>query len=194
MYIRQSNPAAIRSQAMISEALIALMRDASYADITVTDICRRADVVRKTFYRNFGGKDDVVHLILDGAFSGFIAAADIDNARLRDIFGGAYGYIADNREFLIMFYRNDLLHFAAKKLEKFIVAQNLLNKIDPSAVKPQYLKYLPAQISAVLVGIMETWIEHNFSDPPADIAALTEDILSGRLFKRKIDTRGEVRN
>ncbi len=55
------NKVAMRTQKAISDAFLELIRERAYEDISVTDLCRRADVVRKTFYNNFRSKDDVVH-------------------------------------------------------------------------------------------------------------------------------------
>ena len=65
MYILQKNPAAIRSQEMICKAVCKLMAELSFEEITVTRICQEALVGRKTFYRNFERKEDVVELMID---------------------------------------------------------------------------------------------------------------------------------
>ena len=65
MYHKQVNPAAIRSQILISDALICLMRQKHFSRITVTEICREADIGRKTFYRHFELKEDVIDFQLD---------------------------------------------------------------------------------------------------------------------------------
>ena len=60
-----TNPSAIRSKTEICEALIRLMKDHPYEEITVKQIALEAKLVRKTFYRNFDSKEDVLETILD---------------------------------------------------------------------------------------------------------------------------------
>ena len=65
MYTAQKNPAAIRSQELICKAVCDLMGELPFDEITVTRICQEAGVGRKTFYRNFERKEDVVELMID---------------------------------------------------------------------------------------------------------------------------------
>ena len=49
-----------QSGRMIEEALFKLMEKKPYAQITVSEITRRADISRRTFYRLYGEKDEVL--------------------------------------------------------------------------------------------------------------------------------------
>ena len=49
-----------QSGRMIEEALFSLMEKKPYAQITVSGITRRADISRRTFYRLYSGKDEVL--------------------------------------------------------------------------------------------------------------------------------------
>ena len=52
----------------LKDALLALLGEKGFNDITVAELCRRADVTRATFYRHFVGIMDVVDLLVDDAF------------------------------------------------------------------------------------------------------------------------------
>lgn len=65
MYTEQKNPAALRSQELICKAVCELLGELTFEEITVTRICQEAGVGRKTFYRNFERKEDVVELMID---------------------------------------------------------------------------------------------------------------------------------
>ena len=58
--LQSSNPTAQQSQRWIIEALLELMKIAEYDKISVSEICRKADIDRRTFYRNFSSKKDVL--------------------------------------------------------------------------------------------------------------------------------------
>lgn len=65
MYHKQANKTAIQSQHMIADALFSLMKRKPFQQITVTEICEEAAVGRKTFYRNFELREDVIDFWLD---------------------------------------------------------------------------------------------------------------------------------
>ncbi len=64
MYTTQKNPAARRSQELICKAMCGLMAEFPFEEITVTRICQEAGVGRKTFYRNYERKEDVVEQMI----------------------------------------------------------------------------------------------------------------------------------
>jgi len=56
----------------IINAVLLLMHDKSYMDITVTDIINTAQVARASFYRNFNSINDVIDTIADELSEEFI--------------------------------------------------------------------------------------------------------------------------
>lgn len=54
-----SNPVVWQSRTWLMDALAALMEEKKFEEITVVEICRRADLSRRTFYRNYSSKEDL---------------------------------------------------------------------------------------------------------------------------------------
>ncbi|MDN6617045.1 MAG: TetR/AcrR family transcriptional regulator, partial [Enterococcus sp.] len=52
------------SQEYITKALLALMEEKAYDEISITEITKKAQLARRTFYLNFSSKQE----ILDGYF------------------------------------------------------------------------------------------------------------------------------
>ena len=51
-----------RSQKAFIDALLALMNEKPYSEITVTELSERAQYDRRTYYRYFDNKDEVLYL------------------------------------------------------------------------------------------------------------------------------------
>jgi len=49
-----------QSKRMIEDALFELLEEKEYAELTVMEIVKQADVARRTFYRLYGGKEDII--------------------------------------------------------------------------------------------------------------------------------------
>jgi len=58
-----------RTRSWIFDALMLLMDEKPYEEITVSDIAEKAGVARPTFYRNFNDKDEVVLRYINNTFS-----------------------------------------------------------------------------------------------------------------------------
>ena len=57
--ICKTNKSAKR-QILISKVFISLMNKSQFSDIKISDICRHANISRKTFYRYFASTDDIL--------------------------------------------------------------------------------------------------------------------------------------
>lgn len=67
-----SNPIAMQSKEAIRKALIKAMNETPYEEITIKQLLAEAGVTRRTFYRNFDNKEDVLYNCLDDIASAFI--------------------------------------------------------------------------------------------------------------------------
>ena len=56
MNMKKENPLTVQSKQWILEALLKLMEEKDYEKITIKELTARADLDRKTFYRNFRSK------------------------------------------------------------------------------------------------------------------------------------------
>lgn len=56
----ERNPTNVFARDCITTALIQLMGEKAYKDITITEIARKAGVSRVTYYRNFSSKEDII--------------------------------------------------------------------------------------------------------------------------------------
>jgi len=89
---KPADPRVERSTQALGEALIALLHERRFGDITVQDILDRAGVGRATFYAHYRNKDDVLHSGYEQLF-GYLAE-QVD----RDVAGGPR--LAPVKEFL----------------------------------------------------------------------------------------------
>ena len=54
-----------RKRALLEDSLLNLMGGKAYQDISVTDICREADIPRRTFYHYYESKEDVLDSLIE---------------------------------------------------------------------------------------------------------------------------------
>ena len=52
-----NNPVVWQSRTWLMDAFTALMAEKKFEEITVVELCRRADLSRRTFYRNYTSKE-----------------------------------------------------------------------------------------------------------------------------------------
>lgn len=68
----QTHPAAQVSKNLICEALTGLIAETGYRPVTITALCERAQIARRTFYRNFDTVEDVLRYIGSQTIADFV--------------------------------------------------------------------------------------------------------------------------
>ena len=173
MYHKQVNPAAIRSKKLISEALLRLMRQKHFSDITVTEICAEADIGRKTFYRNFDRKEDVIDFQLDALYAGY--SAEMVSRKLEDRLYYHFFCLQQNVEYLTLLYRNGLLPVLTTKFSR------LHTQVMPVwSADPVEQKYRSAYVAAGMEAIVYVWAESGFQQSVEEVVEIAKRVQDGQ--------------
>ena len=77
------NMKSVRTQQQIEQSLFSLLQKKSYAEISIAEITRKADVSRTSFYRNYENKDSVLAQFLANQYQKFID--DINEHKLKSL-------------------------------------------------------------------------------------------------------------
>lgn len=179
MQKQQRNVMTGRSRYAIGCAFLSLIESIAYEDISVTAICQKAGVVRKTFYNNFATKDDVVHYLIHEIFVELETELDLHSMALEHILLHVFEFVAKNRASLLLFHQRGLLRFARESIATFIKQDHILIELDKEGVDPRAHKYIVAQIPAVLLSVIEVWIENDFAEPIAFLV----DLVIAMMYK-----------
>lgn len=185
-----TNPSALRSKAEICEALLRLMKDHPYEEITVKQIALESKLVRKTFYRNFDSKDDVLEAILDILVDEYKRHLIMFNQVMPiEII---FNFCIEHKEQLLLFDKNNLMYRILQKLNSALpekheelVKLGLVPKELFGGLDPSYL--IPMNIGGIW-NVICRWVRGGMKDDPKQITKdLTEFIIMlGEYAKKKV--------
>lgn len=179
---KKLNAGRVRSMDLITTALFELLETMPFAQISVKEVCEKAGVARKTFYRNFKTKTAVVEQLVDRVFYEFMQKYDFKTSGARRIYLYWYEYILCTREFSAIFFDPDLYEFITDKIREFVEVElvetfNSDVSFDP-LLADYYLKFAAAGIAS----IMREWMKNDCQTPANTMATLTARLLSGTLM------------
>ncbi len=170
-----------KSAEKIVAALFALMRDKPYETISVTEICTAAGVGRKTFYRNFDGKDGMIAYRLDCIFSALAAQFDLAVAEPSKMLEFCYAYLNEHRETDVLFLDAAVVPFVVEKIVGYIETAYDGTLYNSASFEPSLAEYYNTFIAVGLVSLICTWIENNYRQSVKSMVILTKRLLSGVL-------------
>jgi AcrR family transcriptional regulator len=206
MYSPSENAQATQSKQMISDALFNLMNRYSYKEITITQICQEAQVVRQTFYRNFETKEDILEYYLDELFLEYVhkfyKKSDEEGSELLK----SYQKTSDAGYEILNFYKflelKKPLMTNIEKNQLIFVLERIISKnvtrffdlsVTTSITVPHLVPYVSALISSTVCSILGLWIRNGYQESPEELKTLTALFLSG-LGKETADYFDKISN
>lgn len=179
---KSDNPSAIRSREMIIDALTDLMKKKKYKDITVTDLVNSAGLGRKTFYRHFQSKADVLEYFFDLMFPEYqnelSDSIQSSNNRAFAIVNAYFEFWRRRFDLLRYLVDNNLMDILLKKLNQSIwtLNYNVLKDIS----NEEYVKYSVAFYSGGLWNLLYQWAENGGIEPSDQMAKLYIKLAKNR--------------
>lgn len=133
MKSKKENPIAIQSKQWILAALLNLMEEKDFHSISITELTERASLDRKTFYRNFHSKEDVLSLKLQELCQLYVEKLRVLPQISAYTLSQAYFDICvSNVHFLSLLNRHNLLPLALLKFDEYLPALNDLFLSNPT--------------------------------------------------------------
>lgn len=178
MYNQSKNMQVYKSMELITEAFLKLLEKDIFEDITISQICLEAEVGRKTFYRNFKYKTDIIEYYIDKMYRRHDpkkGAVKIDVYKeLKESFDDLYLH----KDFLRIIEKNDLFFLITKTfpkhIEKFLNVDYILRIVKNAT----YKRYVIGYITATICSIIELCISNDFYEDTDFLATLATDFLS----------------
>ena len=175
-----NNKTALASQRQIANALLRLLDEQPYGTISVSTICKQADVSRQTFYSLFQSKENVITFALrnDCCYAPAVKE-DACSHSFQQICGGFSRYIISHAGILEVLSRHDLMPLLRGMLrEDFSVC------LSPDgqccrALQPYLIDYLAAGITS----IAETYIRTGRSASPEALEGIIYMLLRGEFYR-----------
>lgn len=176
------NPISVKSRKLIMQALLLLMQEKEYEKITVTELAGKAKLVRKTFYRNFKSKDEVLEEFIEHLlqlYIRFLVSANEINQyemiRTYFIFWKNYAAI------LKLMAKNNLLPLILKKYRELypLLLEQFGSKTADDVIGDDIKDaYKNAYTLAGYWMLLCKWIERDFKETPEEMADFTAQFLS----------------
>ena len=152
------------SRNCLADALIDLLEDNKYEDISIQDIVDKAGFSRMAYYRNFKDKNEIIDYCLDNMFDTFIRKTDI-----------SYHRMGAERFFETMF--TIFSDAEMVRITKLLLKRGLLGAIANQFVKRVQGGFIPNQsqyfydfLAGGFFAVYLAWIGNGLKESPEEMA------------------------
>ena len=174
-----TNPIAIQSRKWLTEALLSLMEIKAFKDIGITEIAKKADLSRRTFYRIFETKEDILIYYAEGLYGEFLQSLNRETDRRFTVTVRIYfEFWYRHKYFLELLRKSGMLPFVMSQYTRlFPKIFQLLKGNHPLAHNEEALAYAMAFSAGGLLSVLLKWAEDGMDKTPEEIMRLMEFIF-----------------
>lgn len=177
---KSSQLIAEQSKRWLVDALLSLMQEKPFNQITITEICKRADLARRTFYRNFNSKEDILSLCIKEKVMDYIRECkNINDFSLPNISRVYFDFWKENLNFAQVLKKNDLLFLLIQEYNRYLpfIHQEVLGDFANFGGQNE-LSYALLFSAGGFWNILSRWLDEGASKSSDEMAAMVQNILN----------------
>ncbi len=164
------------TQESVYQALLILLQDKKFENLTITEITKRAGVSRPAFYRSYQTKEDIVLVYARNLFDEILQKErSIPNRTKEGTVQRFFEYFDQQHEFMEMLINCELTNVIydefCLRMEDFFREQT-----DQLAVSKLHEQYLAQYLSSGLFRVLIEWIRGGRKESTKEIAEFIFDV------------------
>ena len=173
-----------QSKKTIANAMLKVMKIYDYREITVTQITQEAEVSRKTFYRHFRDKDEVLKHLFDSLYKECVSTIkDNDLHHYWDVVQCFFDFWESHAKILNLMKQSNLLPQLFE--ESYERSFEVFRSVKPADLSEQYKAELPYLLAYSLGGMnsmLIKWIENGMSIPSSTLISCLREGFSSEML------------
>lgn len=155
----------------MANALIELLREKEFKDISISEITRTAQVGRISFYRNYSEKEDVLRQYISKLLLGWQAEFDATGSKdMGEMWGSLFSHFDQHRNFYLLLYRRGLSLLLLDSVKAICGPKNEQSNLEA---------YFAAFMSHGLYGWIDEWFARGMEESAETMTALLKNGLGG---------------
>lgn len=185
----------IKTLKSIDDAIVALLKDKKFEDITIKDICEKAMINRGTYYSHYKDKYALIRsyqkTLIEGAESLIYknitgdSLKEIADYQLKDMLEQLFEYIEYNQ---MKIYATALAVGRVEFMEDFSKRMYKIYKLKQKELDVQFSdeafsEYSITYVSNAHLGIIHRWLENGCKETPKEMAEMIELMTIDGVFK-----------
>ena len=182
---KRENPMSVRSKSALSQALLSLMLQKDFNEISIQEITNRAGLSRQTFYTNFEKKEDILKYLLNCLFDKYLKQLEAQKITPEYFMIDYLAFWDDSRDFLTLLFRRGMGYLFQERNRIFFneLPDSIVGVLCPDEQMRPYIK-------AGLAGLTYELLYLTMSDGQGlsidVLTALADNLFTGRIFSTSL--------
>lgn len=149
----------------ITTALLQMMKEKPFKNISITDLVKRAGVGRASFYRNFESKEDIIKKHLEVLIKEW--GREFENSKNPNFVESLLEHYYKHKDLFLLLYKCGL---------SYLILQNIKDVCGAKEEQENIPAYFSAWFAYGLFGFIDEWFNRGFNESPTEMAFLLAEL------------------
>ncbi|MEM9775720.1 MAG: TetR/AcrR family transcriptional regulator [Chloroflexota bacterium] len=179
----------VRTRKMLAAALLELMQEKNFDEITITDITERADMNRATFYLHYGTKEELLYKSLEERFDKLVQSIEKSMATPESGYIWeestydrlVFEHVAENVDLYKVILDQNGMGAIIHRIIDYIAAVAYRTAIEqvPDEFKPQIpIEIISRHVAGSMFSLLVWWIRNDLPYSPTEMARMCHQLVS----------------
>lgn len=176
---KASKDIAMQSQQWLLGSFYELLKEKPFSDISISDISKNADLDRRTFYRHFRSKEEILEKYCQTIITEFAALILKQGVVSKSNITVAYFTFWRNHiDFLNLLQRDNLMYFLLKEFEELlsIIRKTVRPEIEESSITKEEHYALAFHIGG-FYNLLVKWLSQGAKESPEEMGEIIKAIF-----------------
>lgn len=180
----KENPSAVRSKDWLLSALIRLMQKRPFSGISIKDIAEAAQLDRRTFYRHFKCKEDILSYGIAIAIRDYMAIHQQSDHQsvlpgIRLITATFFAVCQKHQTFLLLLHRQNLDYLLLAELKQIFPQMHFRYHTPEEAQMPYFASsFRLAYHIGGFWNVVSEWLEEGAQQSPEELTDIVLSVFS----------------
>lgn len=174
----KGNRRTLYSKKVIIDAFLMLLQEKNLNKITVTDICKKADINRGTFYSYYNDPFDLMRSIEEEMIEKMLSTINISgDESLQNMLNEIFNLILENKEFCKILFNEKNSSYVLSTLLNSAYEKKIeeIKQQFPNANETQ-LEYYYTYTTGGTIEIIRKWINDDMKIPAGEVIRILESL------------------
>lgn len=167
----------------ITQVLLQGMEDGAFQELTISELCKRAGVARKTFYNHFKTKEEVLSRVCSSIIDEYMknpnGEVSFDRESWLEELAHLFFEVNQKHQlFLILLFHQNLFHIYTQELQRRVInSEYITNQYLYSKLSPSLHPFVIPTYTASILTVYEIWYHRGFVESPEEMAEIYLNIV-----------------
>lgn len=164
---------------LLKNSLINLLFEKEMNQITIKEICIKAEINRSTFYSHYSNAYDLLESIREEYFKNILKEVPLNNLKLQDTtnaISNVLKYILENRKLSqLLIGEKGNVNFQ-KRIMGLIFDDLQLMLVELTGISESKAKFISSYVITGSIGVLQNWINNDFNESVQSVAQVISDL------------------